>query len=355
MNEKDTNSTSFDAHEAKAPATPGRRRGRRWGRWAAGLTAAVVIVLIGLGVAYLLVGWGLGASPRSAEYRLVGHWTEAGNEPFDQPYAIAVDPRNGNVVVTDAANQRVVIFGESGQFLRAFGSEGEGPGQFALPAGVAVGPEGFIYVADYIQDRIQKFTPTGEFVLQWGGPERFSSPNGMATDAEGNVYVADFYNKVVKVFSPQGEYLRQIGYPGHWQLGALDYPTDVDVADDGRILVADAYNYRVQRFSPAGEPQAAWGWHILWLWPLPAGGAQGFGESTGAAFGPDTPWIHVADARNYRVAMLDEHGRFVSEYTLSHRRGGPYSPMQVAVSPDGKTVYATDLANDRVVVLGVEE
>jgi DNA-binding beta-propeller fold protein YncE len=321
----------------------------------AAIGLAVMLVL--LGAAYLAVGWGLGTSAQSGEYRLAGYWTQASGVPLNQPYAIAVDPGTGNVVVTDAANQRVVVFETMGRVVRTFGAAGEGPGQFALPTGVAVGPGGHVYVADYNQDRIQKFTPTGEYLLEWGGfgtgESEFDSPNGLAVDAVGNVYVADFYNKVVKVFSGNGEFLCRVGQPGHWQLGALDYPTDVDVAEDGRILVADAYNYRVQLFEPNAAPSDAWGWHVLWLWPLPSRGTAGFGEATSATFGAGSGRIHVADARNYRVAMLDAGGRFVTDYVLSHRRSGPFSPMQVAASPDGRQVYATDLANDRVVVLSV--
>lgn len=319
----------------------------------------LAVMLVSLCAAYLTVGWGLGTSAQSSQYRLTAYWTHAEGVPLDQPYAIAVDPRTGNVVVTDAANQRVVVFDAAGRVVRTFGAAGDGPGQFALPTGVAVGPGGHIYVADYNQDRIQKFTSTGEYLLEWGGSgtgdSEFDSPNGLAVSAGGNVHVADFYNKVVKAFSENGEFLRRVGHPGHWQLGALDYPTDVDVAEDGRILVADAYNYRVQLFEPNGAPSGARGWHVLWLWPLPSGGTAGFGEATGATFGAGSGRIHVADARNYRVVMLDEGGRFVTDYVLSHRRGGPFSPMQVAVSPDGRQLYATDLANDRVVVLTVAE
>lgn len=320
--------------------------------------AFLAAMLLLLSAAYLLYGWGLEQSPHQAQYRLTGYWTQAHGTSLNQPYGIAVDPRNSNVLVTDAANQRVVVFDPSGRVVRAFGEDGDSPGQFALPAGVAVGPQGDIFVADYNQDRIQKFTEEGQFLLEWGasgsGETGFNSPNGLAVGNDGNVYVADFYNKVVKVFDPEGQYLRQVGYSGHWRLGALDYPTDVDAGDDG-ILVADAYNYRVQLFESNGKPRAAWGWHALWLWPFPWGGTAGFGEATGAAFGDGQPWIHVADARNYRVVMLDEKGRFVTDYTLSHRRGGPFSPMQVAVSPDGRRVYATDLANDRVIALSVKE
>jgi DNA-binding beta-propeller fold protein YncE len=149
--------------------------------------------------------------------------------------------------------------------------------------------------------------------------------------------------------------LRWAAIAGVAVLGALDYPTGVDLAEDGGVLVADAYNYRVQRFGPDGRPRAAWGWDVLWLLPRPAGGARGFGEATGVASGRDQGLIHVADSRNYRVVMLDARGRFITDYTLSHRRGGPFAPMQVAAAPDGRRVYATDLANDRVLVLAVDE
>lgn len=325
----------------------------RW-RW---LLICVAVLLTVFSLAYWLVGWGLGSSPEQSQYRLVGYWTEAGGVGLDQPYAVAVAPRTGYVVVTDAANKRVVVFDGEGRTVLSFGEAGEGPGQFDLPTGVAVGLSGAIYVADFNQDRIQKFTASGEYLSEWGrfgtGDAEFNSPNGLAADGHGGVYVADFYNKVIKVFDKEGRYLRRLGRPGHWQAGALDYPTDVDVLPDGRALVADAYNYRVQLFAADGSPSSAWGWHVLWSWPFPAGDTKGFGEATGVAFGANPGRVHVADARNYRIAMLDERGRFVTDYVLSHRRGGPYAPMQVAVSNDGRRVYATDLANDRVVVLSV--
>ncbi|CAN5147126.1 hypothetical protein BH24PSE2_BH24PSE2_06760 [soil metagenome] len=343
-------------HEEAHEEAPPRKRSPRLPR----ARIAAIVALAGLLIfgACLRFGGGLKPSSRDAFYRLGSYWTEAGGKRFAEPYGIGVDPRNGHVLVTDARNYRVVVFDASGNYLRAFGEEGDGPAQFALPSGVAVGPDGSIYVSDYLQDRVQKFTESGRFVLQWGGSgdgdTEFDSPIGLAADTRGRVYVADFYNKVIKVFSPQAEFLGRVGRPGQWRPAGLDYPTGVDVSIDGRVLVADAYNYRVQLFDPDWQPQAAWGWRVLWLWPRPAGGDQGFGEATGVAFGHGTGLVHVADARNYRVSMLDARGGFVTDYTLSHRRSGPYSPMQVAVSPDGTTLYATDIANDRVIVLTVE-
>lgn len=300
---------------------------------------------------------GTAQAQRLPSYRLVGYWTEAGGRALNHPYGIAIDPRNGNVLVTDAENHRVVIFDESGGFLREFGEGGDGPGQFDLPTGVAVGPGGSIYVSDYMLDRIQKFTEQGEFLLQWGesgsGEAQFSSPVGLAVGPDRNVYVADYFNSVIKVFDEEGQFIGTIGRPGRQQLGALNYPTDVDVGDDGQVLVADAYNYRVQIFSPPGEPLAAYGWQVK----RPDGGVEGFEQVYGAAFGPGAKRIHLADggsnSGHQRIVLLDEQGRFQTARSIPDA-GHVNTPMQIALSPDGRRAYATDIAGDRIIILGVE-
>ena len=53
-------------------------------------------------------------------------------------------------------------------FVSMWGSLGTGPGEFNGPFDVAVDHEGFVYVTDPGNYRVQKFTPEGTFVLQWG-------------------------------------------------------------------------------------------------------------------------------------------------------------------------------------------
>ena len=321
-------------------------------------SAAALGLLLLLGIVYLSFGWGLAKAKVEASYRLIGYWTEAGGQQFREPFGIAVDMRNGNVVLTDAKACRVVVFSESGEVLLSFGSQGDGPGQFENPTGVAVALDGSIYVADYDLDRIQKFSESGEFLLAWGSAgssnEQFDSPNGIAVDAGGNVYVADFFNKAIKVFDAKGSFLRTLGEPGQFGAGRLDYPTDVEVAQDGTVLVADAYNYRIQRFDARGLPRASWGRHMFRVLPRPAGGPQGFNVPTGVSFGPNKKFIHVADSGNGRVVMLDEEGGFVTDWTIREEGNGYHAPVAVATSPDGRRVYLTDIANQRVIVLEVE-
>ncbi len=88
------------------------------------------------------------------------------------------------------------------------------------------------------------------------------------------------------------------------------------------------------------------------LWPRPASGSAGFNVPTDAALGA-RGLISVADSANHRVVMLSPEGRYEAEWRISAVSRGIFSPEHIAVSPDGGTVYATDFANNRLIVLGV--
>jgi DNA-binding beta-propeller fold protein YncE len=89
-------------------------------------------------------------------------------------------------------------------FLLQWGSQGSGEGQFDGPAGVAVDSSGNVYVTDFNNHRIQKFTADGEFLAQWGsqgsGEGQLFFPRGVAVDTSGNVYVADPGNSRIQKF-----------------------------------------------------------------------------------------------------------------------------------------------------------
>src|SRR5581483_8464085 len=71
-------------------------------------------------------------------------------------------------------------------------------GHFRTPYGVAVDADANVYVADTENHRVQKLTPDGQPLAQWGsfgtGPGQFQRPSGVAIDGTGNVYVADTDN-----------------------------------------------------------------------------------------------------------------------------------------------------------------
>src|SRR5262249_12376767 len=89
--------------------------------------------------------------------------------------------------------------------VKAFeGGRGSGRGQFDNPHGLAVDSAGNIFVADSGNDRIEKFSPKGTFVMSIAAKD----PNGIAIDSAGNIYVAEIGSKHrVQKFGPNGTFI----------------------------------------------------------------------------------------------------------------------------------------------------
>lgn len=322
----------------------------------------LIVVLCAAGAFVIMLAlWGTRWTVRQARtpnagYTLRASWTgaDAPGGRLQQPIGVAVAP-SGDVYVTDAA-LRVVQFGPDGRVRRQWGHDGSGHGEFSNPVGIAVAPNGTVYVSDYEQDRIQQFSATGEFLAAFGssgsGPGQFRSPAGLMVDRDGFVYVADFYNHRVEKLRQDGSFEQTIGRAGRLGLGALHYPTGVAITRNGELLVADAYNYQLQWFDRAGEAFRRVGYHLFWLWPRPVSSVSGFAVPTDAAVGPSGV-IHVADSANHRLVTLSPEGAYVADWRIPRADADIYSPEHIAVSPDGSIVYATDLANNQVLVLTV--
>ena len=230
---------------------------------------------------------------------------------FNYPTDVALLP-NGDVVVADAYNDRIQVFSSDGTFLRKWGGPlatnipGPFHGWFKTATGVAVGPEGNVFVADFYNHRIQKFTPEGEFLDAMGGESlgvvgssgsgsgQLDAPGGVAVASDGRLYVADFYNHRVQFLSPDGEFIRQVGTTGDKGIGTglFNYPTDVALLPNGDVVVADAYNDRIQVFSSDGTFLRKWGGPLATNIPGPFHGW--FKTATGVAVGPEGN-VFVAD------------------------------------------------------------
>ena len=178
---------------------------------------------------------------------------------FQAPRDISLAP-DGSLYVADSLNNRIQHLSPEGQVLQVWGThadvaQGEAPGgTFNEPWGVAVAPDGSVYVADTWNYRIQKFTSDGKFLQMWGsgpalGQDQFYGPRGLAVDSLGHLFVADTGNKRIVIFDANGNYLSEFGLPG-MQLGQLDEPVDIAVDLLGNVYVTDTWNQRVQVFAP---------------------------------------------------------------------------------------------------------
>ena len=127
---------------------------------------------------------------------------------------------------------------------------------------MALGPDGTLYVADGYADRVQAFAPDGSFSHKWGGPFAiniygpfngwFAVTTAVAVGPHGNVFVADFYNDRVQKFAPDGTFLTAFAETGSGP-GQLGHAIAVAAADDGSVFVTDFLNNRVQKWQPMAE------------------------------------------------------------------------------------------------------
>jgi DNA-binding beta-propeller fold protein YncE len=119
-----------------------------------------------------------------------------GPDVFDQPTGVAIAP-NGDVFVSDghsgnrSKSARVVKYSADGRFIKTWGRMGPGPGEFRDPHDLYVGgSKGHVYVADRLNNRIQVFDQEGTFVAAW---KQFGQPNSVHVDKEDNIYVGSVY------------------------------------------------------------------------------------------------------------------------------------------------------------------
>lgn len=107
------------------------------------------------------------------------------------PETIAVQP-NGNLVIEDWRNRRIVVAGPDGRVRFSFGGIGRERGRFLSTAGIGVDSTGDIYVADIGEHRIQKFDARGRFLRVIGsGLFDKDGPSAVAVSADGTLYSPD--------------------------------------------------------------------------------------------------------------------------------------------------------------------
>ena len=200
--------------------------------------------------------------------------------PMNAPRSLAF-AADGSFYVADSLDHRILHLDTTGKTLNQWGTFAQSTdtlkapmGTFDEPWGVAVGPEGSVYVTDTWNHRVQKFTPDGKPIKQWGifgqgdTLDSLYGPRGIAVDAQGHVYVADTGNKRIVVFDADGNPITSIG-SGGLAPGQFDEPVGVAVDAEGRVYVADTWNQRIQTFLPSADglsftPENQWnvfGWN----------------------------------------------------------------------------------------------
>ena len=184
--------------------------------------------------------------------KIGGQGDKAGQ--FESPTEVAF--LNGDeILVADECNHRIQQLNvQTGNFVKSFGKKGSGDGEFKFPVSVCITSDGrFIVVAEYYNSRIQVFTMDGEPVFKFGesGLKRLDHPFSCVCYKE-KFFVSELKNNWVKVFDGKGQFLYKFGKKGNGD-ERLILPSRFCVDKYGNLLVCDPRNRRIQQFSLEGN------------------------------------------------------------------------------------------------------
>ncbi len=152
--------------------------------------------------------------------------------PPCHPVDLALHENELYVLDNDETCQIVVMNRQDGNVIRTLGGPGGEPGKFKIPNSIAISPDGFLYVSDTHNWRIQKLTREGKSVWVKGGPGymlgQFGRPRGVRVGPDGTVYVVDGATELVQMFDADGNVLMRFGGPGNAP-GALGLPSTLAI------------------------------------------------------------------------------------------------------------------------------
>ncbi len=155
------------------------------------------------------------------------------------PVDVAVSANGKELFITANNSHRILVYSSKGQFLRAWGGEGEDPGMFRYPATIALDQDGNVLVVDVLNQRVQKFDAQGNLLLSFGKlggkPGTFFRPKGIALDSAGRSYVSDSYLGAIQVFDAAGEFLYLLGEGG--ETTVFETPVGLTVHDSRLFIV----------------------------------------------------------------------------------------------------------------------
>ena len=275
-------------------------------------------------------------------------WGSKGDGPGQFSYPRGVAANAGEVVVADDDNHRIERFSPAGEYEGSVGSYGDHGLEFGFPYGIALDAAGEVFVADDINHRIVKLNPQFGFAGEWGSfgsaPGQLAFPRALASDPAGDTYVADTANDRVEVFGPAGAYLRTIGTPARSAPGAFVAPRGVAVDPTGKVYVTDTEDNRIEYFDPGGGA-------FLGAWSATGGYKHGFYGPSALAFDPRGP-VYVADTGFARLDKLWGEGEYLSELAGPSDLGGAglNDVRSVAVAAQTGDAYVADTGHNRILV-----
>ncbi len=170
-------------------------------------------------------------------------------DPFNRCTHVALDPDNGDLFVSDGyGNSRVHKYSPDGKLIKSWGEPGTDAGQFNIAHNIATDRDGYVYVADRENHRIQVFDRNGNFETMWANVHR---PCGIYISDDQRVYVGELgwgmavnrelpnIGPRVSVLNTSGKVLARLGNGYGLEPGQFIAPHGICLAPDQSIYVGE--------------------------------------------------------------------------------------------------------------------
>jgi DNA-binding beta-propeller fold protein YncE len=268
--------------------------------------------------------------------------TGEGQFKYVEDFAFTHD---GKLLATDAVHAYVQVFDKTtGKFIARFGGKGDEDQHLDKPEGIAVDPDGNIFVADYNTGFVKKYDKTHKWLLtfsEYGSGKGQNIKSEFMDIRDGKLYMPEAGNHRVDVFDLNGKFLFDFGGQGT-EPGTMNNPEAAKFNSEGKLYVTDLKNDRVQVFDKEGKLLAHWG---------KTGSGEGeFKSPAGLAIDKQDN-VYVTEIGNDRVQVFDKTGKFLAMWGKKGNGVGEFGNLHgIAIDQATGLIYVADTANNRIQV-----
>ena len=189
-------------------------------------------------------------------------------KPLGRPTHVAVDMSDGSIYVADGyANAHVHKYDAEGNYLHTWGESGTGEGQLNIVHNIEIDREGYIYIGDRENHRVQVFDRNGRYETQW---VNMSKAAAVHIDKRGDrdiVYVGEYFAGIasnavgtdlgprISIYETDGTLLARVGRESYGkEPGRFYSPHGIAVDSKGDVYVAEvSYSDYGRRMEPPQE------------------------------------------------------------------------------------------------------